>query len=510
MSPSPPPAASEGAAAATSAESTAPRTGPVIGLLVASAFVVILNETIMSVAMPRLMVDLDITAATAQWLTTAFMLTMAAVIPMTGRLLERYTTRTLFIAAMSLFSAGTLLAAAAPGFGALLAGRVVQASGTAVMMPLLMTTVLTFVPAERRGRTMGLISIVMAVAPAIGPTVSGLVLSVLGWRWMFIVVLPFALLALGAGAVLVRNVSRPRPVRFDLLSVALSAVAFGGLIYGLNSIGEAAEGHAAVSPLLPIAVGAVVLAVFVVRQVALQRQDRPLMDLRAFRTRNFTVALVLVLISMAALFGALITLPLLLQNVLGYGTLETGLMLLPGGLVMGLVGAVIGRVFDRVGPRPLVTPGAVAVSAALWGMTALDQDATPALIIGVHLVLNVGLGFMLTPLLTSALGSLPAHLYTHGSAILNTLQQVAAAAGTALFITVMSTGAAAAVASGEGAVAAQAQGLRTAFVCGAVISLFAVAMAWLVKRPADHGGTAADGPAPEAGTADAEAPVRAG
>lgn len=142
----------------------------------------------------------------------------------------------------------------------------------------------------------------------------------------------------------------------------------------------------------------------------------------------------------------------------------------------------------------------MAVSAALRGMTTLDQDVTPALIIGVHLVLNVGLGFMPTPLLTSALGSLPVHLYTHGSAILNTLQQVAAAAGTALFITVMSTGAAAAVASGEGAVAAQAQGLRTAFVCGAVISLFAVAMAWLVKRPADHGGAAADGPAAEADT----------
>ena len=172
----------------------------VIVLLLVSAFVVILNETIMGVALPHLMADLDISASAAQWLTTAFMLTMAVVIPVTGYLLQRLNTRPVFILAMSLFSAGTLISALAPGFAMLVIGRIVQASGTAIMMPLLMTTVMTLVPPESRGRTMGNISIVISVAPAIGPTISGLILSVLEWRWLFLLVLPIALCALALGA----------------------------------------------------------------------------------------------------------------------------------------------------------------------------------------------------------------------------------------------------------------------------------------------------------------------
>ncbi len=182
----------------------------VIGLLVVAAFVVILNETIMSVALPSLMADLDITTATAQWLTTGFMLTMAVVIPATGFILQRFSTRQVFGAAMTLFSIGTLIAAIAPGCGILLVGRIVQASGTAIMMPLLFTTVLNLVPAARRGRLMGVISIVIAVAPAIGPTVSGLILSSLSWRWMFWIVLPIALVALTLGLWKITNLTTPR------------------------------------------------------------------------------------------------------------------------------------------------------------------------------------------------------------------------------------------------------------------------------------------------------------
>ena len=149
----------------------------VIATLLVAAFVMILNETIMGVALPRLMSSLSIAASTAQWLTGAFLLTMAVVIPTTGFLLQRLSTRTVFLAAMSLFCTGTLLAGLAPGFWVLLAGRVVQACGTAVMLPLLMTTILTLVPLQRRGSVMGNVSIVISVAPAIGPTLSGLILQ---------------------------------------------------------------------------------------------------------------------------------------------------------------------------------------------------------------------------------------------------------------------------------------------------------------------------------------------
>jgi DHA2 family lincomycin resistance protein-like MFS transporter len=465
----------------------------VLGLLLVASFVVILNETIMSVALPSLMAELDITAATAQWLTTAFMLTMAVVIPATGLILQRFSTRQVFIAAMSLFTAGTLLAALAPGFGVLVAARVVQAGGTAVMLPLLTTTVLNFVPAARRGRTMGLITIVIAVAPAVGPTFSGFILSALGWRWMFLVVLPIAVLSLVLGSVLVKNMTTPRAVRFDLASIALSAVAFGGLIYGLSSIGEATQGHTPVPPALPIAVGAASFVAFVLRQLRLQRNDAALLDLRTFRSRPFVLGVIVLLVSMGALFGTLILLPMYLQGVLRLSTLETGLVLLPGGLTMGLIAPFIGRLFDKVGPRPLVIPGTFVITAALGMMTLLGTETPVGMIVGIHVFLSVGLGLVMTPLMTSALGSLDASLYSHGSAIVSTLQQLAGAAGTALFITLMSTGTAAGLAEGLDPVAAQADGIHTAFLVGAALALVPAGLSFLVRRPA-----MTSGPAPAA------------
>ena len=456
----------------------------VISLLLVAAFVMILNETIMGVALPRLMVDFDVSAATAQWLTTGFMLTMAVVIPTTGLILKRFTTRTVFTAAMTLFVVGTALAAFAPAFGVLVAGRIVQAAGTAIMLPLLITTVMTFVPVSRRGSTMGLISIVIAVAPAVGPTFSGLILKELSWRWMFGIVLPIALVAFALGLALVKNVGTPERVRFDAASVVLSALTFGGLIFGLSSIGEAASGEALMHPAIPIVVGVLAGALFVRRQLRLQRDDAALLDLRPFRNSSFAVSLLVLLVSMAALFGTLILLPIFLQNVLGMSTLKTGVLLLPGGLAMGLVAPIVGALYDRVGPRPLVIPGSVVVATGLWSMTRLDAESGSGFVITAHVLLSIGLGLMMTPLMTSALGSVRPELYSHGSAILNTLQQLAGAAGTALFVTVMTTSVTDQVGSGVDPVAAQAAGIHDAFLWGAVISLVSIALCLLVRKPA--------------------------
>ena len=467
------------------------RTKTVIALLLVSSFVVILNETIMSVALPRLMADLSVTAGTAQWLTTGFMLTMAVVIPATGFLLQRFTLRSLFMTAMSLFSAGTLLAALAPGFGTLLTGRIVQAGGTAIMLPLLMTTVLNAVPAHKRGRMMGTISIVIAVAPAIGPTVSGIILSALDWRWMFWLVLPIALGSLALGAAKIRNLTETKRVPFDVPSIVLSTFAFGGLIFGLSSIGEAAQGKALLPLWIPLTAGVLAMVAFILRQLFLQRTDRALMDLRTFASRPFAVAIVLVLVSMMALFGCLIVLPIYLQNILGLDTLDTGLLLLPGGAVMAVLSPIVGSLFDRYGPRPLVIPGALVLSAALWGMTLLDEDSAVPLVIALHCLLNAGLGFIFTPLFTSALGSLPSSLYSHGSAIINTLQQLAGAAGTAVFITLMTAGTTAAISGGATGIPAAAAGVHTAFLWGAVISMVALAASFFVRRTAHRPGEAA-------------------
>lgn len=447
----------------------------IISLLVGSAFVMILNETIMSVALPVLIVDLQVDASTVQWLTSGFLLTMAVVIPVTGFLLQRLRPRVVYLASMTLFCSGTLLCALAPAFGVLLAGRVVQAVGTAVMVPLLMTTIMRLVPPARRGQTMGTISVVIAVAPAVGPTLSGVILSSLGWRWMFGIVLPIALLALAAGAARLRVEADTTDAPLDVASVLISAVAFSGLVYGLSAIGASAVGGGSgVPPWLPLVVGAVALVVFVRRQLRLQRTGSPLLDLRPFAVRRYTLALVLVATGFMALFGAVILLPLYIQDVLGDSAFTAGLVVLPGGLVMGLLGPVVGRAYDRHGARRLVVPGSLLLAASMWGFTALGASSPVLLVAVLYVGLAGALALMFTPLMTDALGALPGELYSHGSAILTTLQQVAGAAGTALFITVMT------LASGSAGV--DMDGVHAAFLTAAVISLAVVAVAFLVGR----------------------------
>ncbi|MBD9699489.1 multidrug efflux MFS transporter [Flavimobilis sp. GY10621] len=484
------PATTPGAARAAET----PRSQGVIWLLLAAAFVVILNETIMGVAIPHLMTDLSIDAVAAQWLTTAFMLTMAVVIPVTGYLLERFTTRTLFIAAMSLFSTGTLVAAVSLGFPMLLGARVVQASGTAIMMPLLMTTIMTLVEPEHRGRLMGRISIVMSVAPAVGPTISGLILKYLTWRWMFILVLPIALVMLAIGARHVTNVGETRKAPLDPVSVVLAALGFGGLVFGLSLVGGEGGGDTAAANaahgrtmLVALAVGAVALVTFVARQVLRQRTDSALLDLRTFRSRNFSVSIALMTVLMAVLFGTIILLPLFMQRALGLDTLASGLVLLPGSLLMGLCGPLVGRLYDKLGPRPLVVPGVMIVSGVLWGLTQVSETTPTAMLVVAHVTLSLGLALTFTPLFTSSLGSVEPRLYSHGSATLGTVQQVAGAIGTAVFVTLMASGAATLVAAGVPEAAATAAGVRDAFLVGAIVSLGAVVLSFFVTRPDGEG-----------------------
>ncbi|WP_307802479.1 MDR family MFS transporter [Cellulomonas fengjieae] len=470
------------------ATGTAVRDRLAVRLLLISTFVVILNETIMGVALPRLMTDLDIPASTAQWVTTAFMLTMAVVIPVTGFAIQRFTTRATFLAAMVLFSLGTAICALAPGFDLLITGRVVQACGTAIMLPLLMTTVMTVTPPESRGRTMGNISIVISVAPAIGPTVSVLILSVLDWRWLFALVLPIALGALALGAIRLPNLTETRRARVDVPSVILSAVAFGGLVYGLSGLGEAATTGLSTVTWASLGAGAVSLVVFVLRQVRLQRVDDALLDLRTFSSSNFAISVVVMAISMMSLFGTLIVLPLYAQRVLELEALQTGLLLLPGGLLMGLLAPSVGRAYDRVGPRPLLVPGTIVVSAAGWGFTLLTATSSPWVMLACHVTLSAGLALIFTPLFTSALGSLPMRLYSHGSAMVGTVQQVAGAAGTALFVTVLTAQSATLAADGAGVVGSTAGGIHAAFLVGAGISLIAIPAAFFVRAaPTSHG-----------------------
>ncbi|MDR7081690.1 DHA2 family lincomycin resistance protein-like MFS transporter [Arthrobacter ginsengisoli] len=445
----------------------------VIATLLVATFVVILNETIMNVALQRLMVDLGVTAPTVQWLSTGFMLTMAVVIPTTGFILQRLSTRAVFMLAMGLFSGGTLLAALAPGFEILLLARIVQAAGTAIMLPLLMTTILTLVPVSRRGFVMGNVSIAISVAPAMGPTVSGLILEHFSWRFMFVFVLPIAVAAFAIGARFLTNIGEKEKTRLDVLSVLLTVPAFGGLVYGLSQIGG--QGGPGAPAVTALAVGVVAMVAFVLRQLRLQKSDAPLLDLRAFTFRMFTVSVLLLVVAMIALFGAVILLPLYLQEIRGLTSLETGLALLPGGLAMGLLGPFIGRLFDKVGPLPLTVTGSSLLVVALFQFSRLDEGTSVAWIVALHVGLSLGLALIFTPAFTTGLNPLPPHLYSHGSAIMSTLQQVAGAAGTALLVSIYAV-----VSAGAGMVA----GMHAAFLTASVIAVAAVVLAAMMRKTA--------------------------
>jgi MFS transporter, DHA2 family, lincomycin resistance protein len=453
----------------------------VIATLLVATFVVILNETIMGVALPRLMEDLGVGPSLGQWLTTAFMLTMAVVIPTTGFLLQRLSTRTVFATAMGLFSAGTLLATVAPGFWILLLARVIQASGTAIMLPLLMTTILTLVPVQRRGVVMGNVSIVISVAPAIGPTISGIIIQFFSWRFMFGIVFPIAVLALVVGLRTLQNIGERGSQPIDIVSVLLTVPAFGGIVFGLSRLGE---GGGEAPWLAPVALvtAVICLVIFLRRQRKLESGSGPLLDLRAFRYPMFRLSLALLCLAMAALFSLIILLPLYLQNIRGLGSLQTGLLLLPGGLLMGLLGPVVGRLFDRFGPRVLTVPGACGLVLCTFGFSRAEADTPVIMLLGLHVLFSAGLAFLLTPSFTTGLNPLPPSLYSHGSAILTTLQQVSGAAGTALLVTVLALRSSGLEAAGMPAEEAELAGLQAAFLVATGIASIAIVLAMFMQK----------------------------
>ncbi len=455
---------------------TTGKTPLVIKLLVAATFVVILNETIMINAIPRLMGDFAITPRSAQWLSTVFMLTMAAVIPLTGWFLQRVSTRTAYAVAMATFCAGTALAAVAPTFEVLLAGRVIQAGGTAVMMPLLMTTLMTVVPESDRGRVMGQVTLAISCAPALGPAVSGVILELGSWRLIFVFVLPVAALVAIAGMRQLEDIGEPQVSSVSWLSVVLAASGFATLVYGLSEIGNGST--RTVTSM--IVAGVLLVGAFVAYQLRLQRTDNPLLDLRTLKHRTYAVSLLLMSAAFMAFLGSMILLPLYLQDIRGLSSLQTGLLVMPGGLAMGLLGPQVGKIYDRVGSRPLVIPGSIGMVVALGALSRIDVDTPYWLILGVHVALMACLAAIFTPVFTMGLGDLPPQLYSHGSSLLGTLQQVAGAVGTAVLVVVMENRSESLAASGAGQAEAFVGGLQWAFVVGAVIGIVVVVLSLLL------------------------------
>ena len=409
---------------------------PIMISLIIGAFFAILNETLLNIALTTLMEEFSITVPQVQWMATGFMLMMGVVIPISAVLLQWFTTRQLFLAMMTIFTIGTIICALAPTFAILLIGRFFQAIGTGLLVPIIFNTFLLIYPPHRRGAVMGIVGFVIMFAPAIGPTLSGVIVHYLGWRFLFITVIPFALFSIWFAYRYLVNVSEVTKPKIDWISIVFSTIAFGGIVFGFSSLGEQETGFLAPIVYGPIIIGAIALTLFCFRQLKL---DEPVLDIRVFRYPMFTLGVVFFFIIIMMMFASEIILPIYMQGPLALSAATAGLVLLPGSLLNGLLSPFMGALFDKVGPKVMMIPGSILLSLAMFIYTQLDVD-TPIWVISLtYIVLMVSISAMLMPAETNGLNQLPKHLYPHGTAIVSTLQPVAGAIGVSAFISIMNT-----------------------------------------------------------------------
>lgn len=453
--------------------------GPIVAALVIGAFVAILNETLLNIAFPDLMQEFGVLPATIQWLSTAYMLVIGILVPVTALLQQWFTTRQMFLSAMILFLVGTIICGVAPVFSVLLTGRVVQALGTGLMLPVMMNTILVIFPPEKRGGAMGMIGLVIMFGPAIGPTLAGLIIDQLDWRWLFYLVIPLAAFSVIFAATYLRNVSDITKPKVDILAIILSSIAFGGIVYGFSKAGEGS--WSAPEVVWTIVVGSISLVLFVVRLLTVKE---PILDLRAFKYPMFTLVTIMMLVLMMTLFSTMILLPLFLQTALMMTAFKAGLTLMPGGIINGIMAPISGKLFDKFGPRVLVIPGLILVLLAVWLFTGITVDTSAGYVVTLHIILLIGISLVMMPAQTTGLNELPRHLYPHGTAILNTLQQVAGAIGTALFISIMSAGTKDYMATTPNPTEAGGlvAGLHDAFLVGFFVGLVALVLGFFIKR----------------------------
>ncbi|TLS49757.1 multidrug efflux MFS transporter [Paenibacillus antri] len=460
-------------------------TKAIMASLLICGFVGMFSETALNIAISNLMVVFDISAATAQWLTTGFLLTLGILMPMTGLLLQWFTTRQLFVGSLASSIVGTLIAALAVNFEMLMVARVLQAAGMGLLIPLMFNTILVVYPPEKRGAAMGFVGLVIMFAPATGPTVAGLMIEYLTWHYIFWLSLPVLIVGLLVGLKYLENVTEVTKPHIDILSVVLSTVGFGGVVFGFSKAGEGSEGWGHPVVVASIAIGLAALALFVLRQVTMRE---PMMNMRVFKYPMFIVGLLMVLSCMMIILSSMIILPMYLQNGMALSAFAAGLMLLPGSALNGFLSPYMGRLFDKYGPKWLVIPGLAIVAAALWFFSGITPATSIAFIVALHIGLMVGISMVWMPAQTNGLNQLPPELYPHGTAVMNTLQQVAGAIGTAVAISILTQGMERYLGSSSAPTEvvevanAMTFGSQHVFLFAMIVTLIGLAMALFIRR----------------------------
>lgn len=443
---------------------------PLVTVLIFGSFIAILNQTLLVTALPSIMHDLDISPNTAQWLVTVFMLVNGIMIPITAFLIETFTTRSLFIGAMGGFALGTLLCGIAPNFPVLMVGRIIQAAGAGVVMPLVQTVFFIIFPKEKRGTAMGWFGLVISFAPALGPVLSGWIVDHLSWRILFYMILPIALLILLFAYYLLKNVTQVTHPKVDSLSIVLSTLGFGGILYGFGVAGHAHH----LTVIVSLVVGVISVVLFVFRQL---RLEQPMLEFRVFRYNLFTLSTVISIVVFMSMIGAATILPMFMQELQQVSALESGLALLPGALLMGVMSPVSGRIFDRFGARGLTIVGLAIVTVTTLMLSWLHADTAFAYISIVYAIRMIGISMAMMPVTTAGINQLPPRLIPHGTAMSNTMRQVTGSVGTALFVTVMT-------ATGSPAMdgnAAMIQGVNNVFIVSTVLAAIGLVLSFFVR-----------------------------
>ena len=449
----------------------------VVGVLLIGSFLAILNQTLLVTALPTIMKDLNIDANTAQWLTTAFLLTNGIMVPITAFLIEKFSTRRLYLTSLGLFAAGTLLAALSPNFPVLITGRVIQAAGAGMMIPLMQTVMVVIFPVNKRGVAMGMAGLVIAFGPAIGPTLGGWIVDHYVWRFLFYLVFPISLLIIIFTFFSFKNVMKVTNPRVDILSIILSTLGFGGLLYGFSVAGSA--GWESLTVIISIIVGAIALAAFIRRQLTM---ENPLLEFRIFSRPLFTLATILSMIVFIAMIGMETILPMYIQNVQGGSAVSSGLLLLPGAIVMGLMSPVSGMIYDKIGAKKLSIVGFSTLSLGSIPFFLLTPSTSLIYLAIAYAVRMFGLSLTLMPLMTASLNILPNRLLAHGTAMSNTMRLIAGSIGTALLITIMSS--VAASSSAQTKALSLLNGMNTAFLCSFIFSILGIILSFYIREQA--------------------------
>jgi EmrB/QacA subfamily drug resistance transporter len=471
----------------------------ILAVLMVGAFIAFLNNTLLNIALPSIMSDLDVDPSTVQWLTTGFMLVNGILIPATAFLIQKYSVRNLFLVAMGLFTIGTILAGFAHSFPLLLAGRMTQASGSAIMMPLLMNVMLVSFPVEKRGAAMGIFGLILMGAPAIGPTLSGWIIEHYDWRMLFHFITPISIAIVLLGFFLLKDKKGKVDIRLDIFSLLLSSIGFGGLLYGFSSAGK--KGWDSPHVYLTIIIGVISLAWFIIRQL---KQEKPMLNFRIFQFPMFALSSAISMVVTMAMFSGMLLLPIYVQNLRGISPMDAGLMMLPGAILMAVMSPITGVLFDKFGGRILAITGLVITVVTSYFFSQLSFETSYFELIVLYTVRMFGMSMVMMPVSTNGLNQLPANFYPHGTAMNNTLQQVSGAIGTALLVTIMSNRAESkAIELGEAAMAklteqptaealAQIQqqaiaqgtldGINFAFFISVFIAAVALVLAFFMKR----------------------------